>query len=146
MKIFQKKWLLVPVSALALAGLALPQFKIDIMDVVKVVGVGAAVRQFNKDINKAFNGLTGHKDTPEATTKVVPILSVKIIRGDNAIGAAQVSGPKAQVDKVTAVAQPETELLGIRARGFIPVSSRDVVNDIKRVEGVAVTGIVDLKL
>lgn len=144
-RLYRSKLFLALVAALPLGGFAFGQ--IDIGDVIKVLGVGAAVKQFGPEINRSLNKLSGHKDTASVTTKVVPILSIKILRGDNAIGAAQVSGPKAQVDKVQAVAQPETNIFGaVRARVFIPVSSKDVVKDIKKVDGVAVTGIVDLKL
>ena len=80
-------------------------------------------------------------------TKVVPILSVGIGRS-SAIGAAQVMGAPSQVDKVVAVAQPEADLFGrtVRIRGLIPVSSKDVVKDIKTVDGVGITGLVDIRL
>lgn len=140
-----KRAILALVALLTLSAGVVAQFRIN--DVIKTLGVGAAVRQFGGEINRAFNRLTGHQDTPEVTTKVVPILSVAIIRGDNAVGAAQVSGPKHLVNQVEAVAQPETNIFGeIRIRAFIPVSSRNVIQDLRRVEGVAVTGIVDLRL
>lgn len=119
----------------------------QIMQVIKVVGVGAAVKQFGPQINKEMNKLTKHSDTPNATTKVVPILTIGV-SSSSAIGAAQVMGPKSQVDKVQAVAQPAVDLFGkeIRIRGLIPVASKDVLKDVRRVDKVAVTGIVDLKL
>ncbi len=138
-----RRAILVSAAALALVPLAAPQFR----QVLKVVGVGAAVQQFGPQINREFNKLLSHKDTPESATKVVPILTVGVSTSA-AVGAAQVMGPKSQVDKVQAVAQPSAELFGreFRIRGFIPVSSKDVIKDIKRVENVAVTGVMDLKL
>ncbi len=52
------------------------------------------------------------------------------------------------MDKVKAVAQLEQDLFGreIKIRAMIPVSSDNVVNNIRKVDGVAVSGIVDLKL
>jgi hypothetical protein len=51
---------------------------------------------------------------------------------------------------VQAVASPEADLFGreIRIRALIPVDSIDITNprDINGVQGVGVTGIVDLKL
>lgn len=119
----------------------------QIRQILKVVGVAAAVKQFGPDINKAINKLSGHQDTQAKMSKVVPILTVGIGKS-NAIGAAQVTGPKSAVDLVEAVAQPEAGLFGneIRVRALIPVSSKDVANGIKAVDGVGVTGIVDLKL
>ncbi len=129
------------IAALTLSAFAAPQLK----QILKLAGVGAAVKQFGPDINKAINGVTKHKDTPTMTTKVVPILSVGVGRG--AIGAAQIMGPDFAVKKVQAVAQIEGSLFGeIRFKGLIPVSSKDVLKDIKRVDGVGVSGIVDLKL
>lgn len=140
-----KRTRLIAVGAvlLLLTPIAMPQ----IMKVIKVLGVGAAVKQFAPDINKAINKLTKHTDTPTKTTKVVPILVVGV-SSNSAIGAAQVSGPKSAVDKVQAVASPETRLFGneIRVRAMIPVSKADFKDGFKTVDGVAVTGIVDLKL
>lgn len=119
----------------------------QIRQAIKIIGVGAAVKQFGPDMNKAINRLSGHKDTNAATTKVVPILTVGIGK-TSAIGAAQVTGTKAQVDKVQAVAQPTTDIFGkeIRIMALIPVSSTDVTKGIRKVEGVGISGIVDLKL
>lgn len=127
------------------AALAMSQFKLG--DVVKVLGVGAAVKQFGPQINKEFNKLTRHSDTEDMTTKVVPILSIGLGGGSSAIGAAQVMGPRSKVEKVQAVAQPEAKIFGeIRIRALIPVESKDVIKNIKKVDGVGVSGIVDLKL
>jgi len=126
-----------------IAGIASPQ----IIQAIKVVGVAAAVKQFGPDINKAINKLSKHTDTDQQFTKVVPILAIGLGKS-SAIGAAQVTGPKAKVMMVEAVASPETELFGkeIRIRAMIPVESKDVLKSIKKVEGVGVSGIVDLKL
>ena len=114
-------------------------------ELIKIVGVGAAVDRFGPEINKAVNKVSGHKDTYTMTTKVVPIISVG--RGQGAIGAAQVLGTKDRVSIVKAVAQIEGEFLGeFRIRAMIPVASKNVIEDIKRVEGVGVSGILDLKL
>lgn len=116
-------------------------------NILKTGGVILILNQFGGKINDAMNGLTKHKDTEKSLTKVVPILSVALIGSDdNAIGAAQVMGPKSQIEKVQAVAQPEAKLLGtVRIRALIPVSSKDVTN-IRRVDNVSITGIVDIKL
>lgn len=138
-----RKVAIITVASLAITAIAAPQ----IGQIIKVVGVGAAVKQFGPQINSAINKLSKHKDTFASTTKVVPILSVGV-GTSSAIGAAQVTGPKNKVDKVQAVAQPAADLFGheVRVRALIPVSSKDVVRDIKAVDGVGVSGIVDLKL
>ncbi len=119
----------------------------QIKQIIKVLGVNAAVRQFAPDINKAINRLSNYKDTPQAMTKVVTIYSIGISKS-SAIGAAQVSGTKEQLAKVESVASPETELFGreIRIRALIPIEGVPQGGSWKRVPGVAVTGIVDLKL
>ena len=139
----RKKVTLAIIGLVAISAVGFTQIK----QLIKIVGVGAAVKQFSPQINKAINDLSSHKDTVALATKVVPILSIGLGKS-SAVGAAQVMGPKKLVDTVTAVAQPETELFGkeVRIRALIPVSSTDVIKDIKRVDGVGVSGIVDLKL
>lgn len=143
MKLATKKWILVTVASLSMVAVGTGQIR----EILKVLGVGAAVQRFGPDINKAINKLSGHKDTDATFTKVVPILTVGIGKS-SAIGAAQVTGKKSNVDKVRAVAAPETELFGkeIRIRALIPISNDKVDQGIKKVEGVGISGIVDLKL
>lgn len=129
----------------AMTAVATPQ----IMQVIKILGIGAAVKQFGPDINREFNKITGHKDTNSRFTKVVPIITVGVKNARGAIGAAQVVGTKAQVQKVQAVASPEISMFGeINLRAMIPVDSTNItdVKKIKAVDGVGVSGIVDLKL
>lgn len=120
----------------------------QIKEIIKILGVGAAVKQFGPDINKGINGLTNHKDTNASFTKVVPIITIGLnTRG--AIGAAQVMGSKKNVEKVKAVASPEGEIFGeIRMRALIPVATDNPTDakNLKAVDGVGVSGIVDLKL
>lgn len=138
-----KKFLLAAGATLALSAVGASQVK----QIIKLVGVGAAVKQFGPQLNTALNKLTSHKDTFTMTTKVVPIISAGI-DSRKAVGAAQVMGPKNKVDLVQAVAQIDQDVLGkeVKIRAMIPISSKDVIKDIKRVEGVGVSGIVDLKL
>lgn len=140
---FNKKIFVVLGATLALTAIGATQLK----QLVKLVGVGAAVKQFGPQINKSLNSLTKHTDTYTMTTKVVPIISAGL-NSRQAVGAAQVMGPKNAVDKVEAVAQLDQDILGreVKIRAMIPVESKDVLKDIKRVEGVGVSGIVDLKL
>lgn len=140
---------LLRVSAIfACVGLAAFGFT-QIKEVIKIVGVGAAVRQFGGEMNKGMNKLLKHSDTDSSFTKVVPIITIGLnTRG--AIGAAQVKGAKVNVDKVKAVAAPEAQLFGreVMLRGLVPVSEADPtkVKDLKPVDGVGVSGIVDIRL
>jgi hypothetical protein len=137
------KRIVVAVGVLAVAAVGTTQIK----EILKIVGVGAAVQKFGPDINKGINKLSGHHDTATMTTKVVPIISGGI-GGRTAIGAAQVMGPASAVSKVNAVAQLDQDLFGreIKIRAMIPVTSKGVLKDIKAVPGVGISGIVDLKL
>jgi hypothetical protein len=130
-------------AILAVTAIASPQ----IAQVIKLLGVGAAIRQFGGDINKGLNDLVKHKDTQIASTKVVPIVTISLNQR-RAIGAAQVMGERSLVTKVKAVAQLEQNFFGreIKIRALVPVSDENILAGIKRVEGVGVSGIVDLNL
>jgi hypothetical protein len=143
MRKINTKALLIGSVAVLSIGLAGAQFK----QLIKVVGVGAAVKQFGPQINSALNKLQNHKDSSTMTTKVVPIISGGIA-SRQAVGAAQVMGPRYQVEKVQAVAQIDQDILGkeVKIRAMIPIESKEILKDIRRVEGVGVSGIVDLKL
>lgn len=121
----------------------------QIREILKVVGVGAAVKQFGPEINRAFNNIVNHEDTNDNYTKVVPIITIGI-NSRGAIGAAQVKGTRARVEQVQAVAAPEANFLGdeIKLRAMVPTSSTNITNpsEIEAVDGVGVSGIVDLKL
>ena len=145
MKLNRKRALVALVAVLGLSAVGTGQFK----QVIKILGVGVAVDKFGPEIDKQFDKLTGHKDTDTNYTKVVPIIGIGV-GAKSAIGAAQIKGAKPNVEKVRAVASPEIELFGreIRLRAMIPVATSSVSSkaDIKAVDGVGVSGIVDLKL
>jgi len=134
------------ILAIGLVALSLVAFA-QIKQIIKVVGVGAAVKQFGPQINNAINKLANQRDNNRVMTKVVPIISAGLA-SRQAIGAAQVMGPPEQVAKVQAVAQLDQDVFGreVKIRAMVPVESKDVVKDIRRVEGVGISGIVDLKL
>lgn len=136
----KKKLLLVAAGVLALSALAAPQLK----QLLKIGGVVAIVNNFGKQIDDQFNKLWKRDEGPRLKTKVVTILSVG--NKGNAIGIAQVMGPPAAVDKVVAVAQPEVKFMDVRLRALIPVSSKNVVENIRAVDEVGVSGIIDIKL
>lgn len=117
----------------------------QVREVIKILGVGAVVQRFGPDINKAMNRLQDHDNTDRSWTKVVPIISVG---SRKAIGAAQVMGPRNQVEKVKALAQLDQDLFGreVKIRAMVPVESENDLSHLRRVEGVGVSGIVDLKV
>ena len=122
-------WAPGPVQALSLGD--------SIGDLVKIFGVGWVVDRFASQINSAINrALAQHQAEIEGATKVVTII---LVGGGTAVGAAQVMGPQVLVDKVQAVAEIELRITGtIRARGLIPVSTRDV-SSVRSVGGVGVS-------
>jgi hypothetical protein len=86
----------------------------------------------------------GEIDWSESGKKIVPILDVGN-RGVS-IGAAQVVGPRAQVDQVKAVAQLELDVKHqLRAKVYVPVSSINITK-LDRVQGCSVWAIGDLRL
>jgi len=139
-------------GALTMSLFGLPQTaaaKIDMGDIlggaVKVVGVKALIDKFGPDINKSINKLLDNNDASvNASTKVVTIVSPI---GNKHIGACQVTGPKAAVDKVGSVAQLETSFMDklFRLKALVPIEGADPTR-IKRVEGVGVSAIIDIKL
>ena len=80
-------------------------------------------------------------------TKVVPVISGGI-SSRQAVGMVQVCGPRRQVEKVKAVAQLDQDLFGreIKIRAMIPIDTDTIEKDIKAVDEVGITGIIDLKL
>ena len=114
-------------------------------DLIKGGGIALIVSKFGPDINKAVNKLTNtQSETSSYLTKVVPIIS----GGDGKeVGAVQVMGPKSAVSKVQAVAQLEGKFgpLGIRIRALIPIATKSI-SDIRRVPGVGISGLIDIKI
>ena len=123
-----------------------PSSAVDIGGVLKGAGIVYLVDRFSDQLNDFINKLTINKGVGVADrTKVVPIIS---IGNGNYAGAAQVSGPASMVDQVNAVAMMEASMSGrtFRIKALIPVSSKNVIKEIKRVSGVGVSAIIDVKL
>jgi hypothetical protein len=122
---------------------------VDLKDVLKdgamILGGGMVVKALGPQLNDFINTITFNKNAKyEGYTKVVPILSI----GDGThIGAAQVGGTvKSAVDRTMAVAQLEGDFKKIRARALIPIDSENPIKQFRRVQGVGVTAIIDVKL
>ena len=117
--------------------------------ILKGGAILVVVDKFSGDIGRFVNKVTGNRTSaPGESTRVVPIISAG--QGTFA-GAVQISGPKAQVDKVKAVAQLEGKVkIGgeVRARALIPVATRDLKGNasINRVKGVGVSALIDIRL
>ena len=115
-------------------------------DLIKVGGVAVVVDKFGPQINDFINKMTANKDLgSEEATAVVPIIS---IGSGSYIGAVQVIGAKENVEKCKAVVQVEGNAIfgkSIRVKALIPVGSKTTSN-IKRIFGVGVSAIVDIRI
>lgn len=116
--------------------------------VLKGGGIGVLVKQFQRPINDAINKLTGSAGPgQDEATKVVPIVS---IGQGGFVGAVQVAGPQAQVNRVQAVGQVEGSIIGgqFRLKALIPIDTQKPsdLKSIRRVKGVGVSAIVDVKI
>lgn len=145
----QKRYAILGVGAFALTLALTPQAVAQLDKILKGAAIGLVVDKFGGQINSAMNKIVGDPNRVGGNkTKVVPILSVG--QGISA-GAAQVSGPRAAVDQVQAVAQVEGNVsigTSLRLKALVPVSTRNVKSDIglKRVYGVGITGLIDARL
>lgn len=133
---------MLTVSLLAAGSTAVTQ-AFSLGSILKVGGVTVLVDKFGGQINDFLNKLLMKNGVgTDYATKVVPVLSIGT---GKYIGAVQVVGPTAQVDKVKAVGQLEGSFNDIaRAKALIPLESVDITH-LSRVQGVGVSAIIDLK-
>jgi hypothetical protein len=112
--------------------------------VIKVFGIGFAVKQFGPDINKVINSLLQQKGLAyQGATKVVPIISVG--KGLN-IGAAQVQGDPDTVDRVRAVGQAELRIGDVTLQKLFPVNTTNPVKGYQEIRGTGVSAIIDFRV
>ncbi len=142
---------LVLVTVLAVGGLTASVYGQNVFSIIKTLGVGAAVRAFAPQINNFINDLLQNKGVAvRAQTKVVPILSISIGIGNPGgayIGAAQVSGPASAVNKVEAVALLEADFqTAFRIKAYVPVDNLQPWKAFRRVPGVGVSAIIDIRI
>jgi hypothetical protein len=146
MKKLTKSKLLATLFGLALIFGALASFASLPGSILKAGGIAVVVDKFGGQINDFINKITANKNvgTTQATA-VVPILSL----GSGAhVGAAQVIGAKENVEKCKAVVQIEANTVigrNLRVRALVPVGSKSTSN-IKRIYGVGVSAIIDIKI
>lgn len=145
------------IVALALAvtllvgGIAVQVHGQDIFGIIKTLGIGYAVRTFAPQINNFINTLLQNRGVAvREQTKVVPILSIAIgvnSPGGAYIGAAQVSGPKAAVDRVQAVAELDADYQqAFRIKVLVPVDNLQPWVAFRRVNGVGVSAVIDIRI
>lgn len=122
-----------------------------LLAIIKTLGIGAAVRAFAPALNNFINTLLQNRGAAvQAQTKVVPILSITIgisTPGSAYVGAAQVSGPPAALAKVQAVAVIEADYQqAFRVKALVPVDNLQPWVAFRRVPGVGVSAIIDLRI
>lgn len=137
--------------ALFTAGVTVGASAQDLFGIIKTLGVGYAVRQFAPQINNFINDLLQNRGVAvRQQTKVVPILSLAIGVGNPGgayIGAAQVSGPASAVNRVQAVALLEADFqTAFRIKAYVPVDNLKPWEAFRRVPGVGVSAIVDIRI
>lgn len=118
---------------------------LDITDILKVGGMSLIIKEFSGPLNSFINTLTTDKGVgPQYSTKVVPILS---FGSGGYIGAAQVIGPKALINKTKALIQVEGEFNKgqFRAKALVPTNSDNPIH-FSRINGVGISAIIDIKI
>lgn len=140
---------LLVVLALAVGGFTAKAYGQDVFSIIKTLGVGYAVRTFAPQINDFINNLLQNRGVGvRDQTKVVPILSLGVGSAGGAyVGAAQVSGPRAAVNKVEAVAVLEADFHGaFRIKALVPVDNLKPWEAFRRVPGVGVSAVIDIRI
>jgi hypothetical protein len=141
----------VAVAALVVGGAAAQVHGQDIFGIIRTLGIGYAVRTFAPQINNFINDLLQNRGVAvREQTKVVPILSFSIGIGNPSgayVGAAQVSGPRAAVERTEAVALLEADFQrAFRIKAYVPVDNLQPWQSFRRVPGVGVSAIVDIRI
>ena len=118
---------------------------VDLGDLIGVIGGGLIVGALGNQINDFINTVTFNSGVgTDEETKVIPIVSVG---SGTSIGAAQVAGPQAEVDKVKAVAELSVSFMGrIGVRVLVPIDSTNPLERFRRVQKVGVSAVINYKL
>ncbi len=142
---------LILAVALFVGGIAFRTQAQDVFGIIKTLGVAYAVRTFAPQINNFINDLLQNRGAAvRDQTKVVPVLSISIgvqAPGGAYVGAAQISGPAAAVARVEAVALLEADFqTAFRIKAYVPVDNLKPWEAFRRVPGVGVSAIIDLRI
>ncbi|MDD2453485.1 MAG: hypothetical protein PHI81_08065 [Synergistaceae bacterium] len=144
MKKIKSRWLaLLAALMITLGGSA---WAFNLGDLIGVIGGGFVVSAIAGPINDFINTITLNRGAKvEGHTKVVPIVS---IGSGTHIGAAQVAGPRGDaITSTKAVAQIEATFMDrLRVKILVPIDSENPVQRFRRVQGVGVSAIIDVKL
>ena len=128
---------------------SMPAMGIGLKDIVNggalILGGGAVVQAIAGPINDFINTITLNRGAQyQGHTKVVPIVSMG---NGTHIGAAQIGGTSREsVEQTQAVAQLEVSFQGLRTKVLIPIDSVNPLQQFRRVQGIGVTAIIDVKI
>jgi hypothetical protein len=121
-----------------------PAHALDLGDVLRVGGIILVVSAFGNQINSFINSALGQREAATVgATKVVPIFSVG--RGAY-VGAAQVMGLPASVQRTQGVAAIELTVGDLEGSGLIPVTTRRPGRVLDRVSAVGISAIIDFRI
>ncbi len=143
-RLIARRWVIIGFLCFSLMT-ATFAFATDLGDLIAIIGGGAIIKTIAGPINDFINTITFNKGVRLTTaTKVVPIVS---IGQGTFIGAAQVSGPRNAIARTKAVAQIEAVYQGkIRIKILVPIDSENPLERFRRVHGVGVSAIIDVRL
>jgi hypothetical protein len=114
-------------------------------DRMKEKGMTLVLDQFSEKIDDYVNENAPLKIEKGCATKIVPVVT---IGSKGYIGAAQISGPKEQVDKCKAALTVEGQLASgaVRIQYLIPIDTNKPTSleNVHRVQGVGVSARLDL--
>ena len=114
-------------------------------DMLKEKGVTLVLDHFSEKIDAYVNEHAPLKIEKGCATKIVPVVT---IGSKGYIGAAQVSGPKEQVDKCKAALTVEGQLASgaVRIQYLVPIDTNKPtsLDNVHRVQGVGVSARLDL--
>jgi hypothetical protein len=144
MKKIRSRWLALLAALMITVGGSAWAFNLG--DLIGVIGGGFVVSAIAGPLNDFINTITLNKGAKvEGHTKVVPIVS---IGSGTHIGAAQVAGPRGDaITSTKAVAQIEATFMDrLRVKILVPIDSENPVQRFRRVQGVGVSAIIDVRL
>ena len=114
-------------------------------DMLKEKGMSLVLDHFSGKIDEYVNANAPLKIEKGFATKIVPVVT---IGSKGYIGAAQVSGPKEQVDKCKAALTVEAQLASgaVRIQYLVPIDTNKPtsLDNVHRVQGVGVSARLDL--
>jgi len=131
--------------ALVAAAITSVQAKLQLGDIFKVGGIAFLVKQYDGPIDKFINKTLGERGAQaQGATKVVPIIS---LGGGGYIGAAQVLGVPAQVQRTKFVVQVEAKVIGdLRGKVLVPTGKKPEGGRYDRIKGVGVSAVIEFKI